>query len=271
MSEVIRRSTLREQLTGALREEVLAGRLVAGLEFTVREIAESYGVSTTPAREALLDLSAQGLLLVEQHRGFRVRSYTLTDFREMIEARSVVREGLPLADAGRPPPEYPPDAFTSIRRRAATSGQAARAGDLDILVGYDLRFWRELTALRSNPYIAEFLDRLRAQCWAFLVPQLRAVADGPCASTVPDLLWDGYLELADAVERHDDTEAGALVRGAHIHVLEAAAELAARAEAAGRRGDRPGGAPLGPAGGEGGGPTPGQDIGRDVFPDRDAG
>ncbi|WP_338320711.1 GntR family transcriptional regulator [Streptomyces lonarensis] len=268
---MIRRSTLREQLTGALREEVLAGRLVAGLEFTVREIAESYGVSTTPAREALLDLSAQGLLLVEQHRGFRVRSYTLTDFREMIEARSVVREGLPLADAGRPPPDYPPDAFTSIRRRAATSGQAARAGDLDILVGYDLRFWRELTALRSNPYIAEFLDRLRAQCWAFLVPQLRAVADGPCASTVPDLLWDGYLELADAVERHDDTEAGALVRGAHEHVLEAAAELAARAEAAGRRGDRPGGAPLGPAGGESAGPAPGQDIGRDVFPDRDAG
>ncbi len=56
----VTRSTLRQQIADALRDEVLAGRLQPGQEFTVKEIAEQYGVSATPVREALVDLSAQG-------------------------------------------------------------------------------------------------------------------------------------------------------------------------------------------------------------------
>ena len=216
---MIQRSTLREQLADALREEILAGRLVAGLAFTVREIAESYGVSATPAREALLDLAAQGLLQVEQHRGFQVREYTLADFRHMVEARSLVNEGILLRNPSLDLPGRGPEAFTSIRRRAAAARQAACVGDLDILVGYDLRFWRELTALLANPYIAEFLDRMRIQCWAFAVPRLRQVPK------LPGLLWAGYLEVADAVERQDTEETTRLLRSFREQVLALAVEL----------------------------------------------
>ena len=59
-SSVIRRSTLRQQIADALRDEVLAGRLPAGRHFTVKEIAEQYGVSATPVREALVDLPPRG-------------------------------------------------------------------------------------------------------------------------------------------------------------------------------------------------------------------
>lgn len=219
---MIQRSTLREQLADALREEILAGRLVAGLSFTVREIAESYGVSATPAREALLDLAAQGLLQVEQHRGFQVREYTLADFQHMVQARSLVGEGILLRTPLLELPGRDPAAFTSIRRRAVAARQAAAAGELDILVGYDLRFWRELTALLANPYIAEFLDRLRIQCWAYAVPRLRRVP------RLPGLLWTGYLEVADSVERRDREETGSLLRGFRDHVLALAVELDSR-------------------------------------------
>ena len=70
-SGTVTRSTLRQQIADALRDEVLAGRLQQGREFTVRQIAEQYGVSATPVREALFDLSAQGLLESDQHRGIR--------------------------------------------------------------------------------------------------------------------------------------------------------------------------------------------------------
>ena len=89
----VTRSTLRQQIADALRDEVLAGRLKPGQEFTVKEIAEQYGVSATPVREALVDLSAQGLLEADQHRGFRVHEYSLADFRGMIEARGLVTDG----------------------------------------------------------------------------------------------------------------------------------------------------------------------------------
>lgn len=44
----VTRSTLRQQIADALREEVLSGRMEPGQEFTVKEIADQYGVSATP-------------------------------------------------------------------------------------------------------------------------------------------------------------------------------------------------------------------------------
>ncbi len=217
---MIQRSTLREQLADALREEILAGRLAPGGEFTVREIAEQYGVSATPVREALVDLSAQGLLEVEHHRGFRIRRFSLTDYHHMVEAQRLVSDGILHADPALSLRGAVPEAFTSIRRRAAAARQAALAGDLDILIAYDLRFWRELDALLGNPHIGEFLDRLRVACWAFTVPRLRR------QTRLAGRLWSGHLELADAVERQDAAETGRLLRAHRAHALELAAQLA---------------------------------------------
>jgi DNA-binding GntR family transcriptional regulator len=210
---------LREQLADALREEILAGRLAPGGEFTVREIAEQYGVSATPVREALVDLSAQGLLEVEQHRGFRIRRFSLADFRHMIEAQTLVTNGVLHGKPTLSLPEAVPGAFTSIRRRAAAARQAALGGDLDVLIGYDLRFWRELDALVGNPHIGEFLDRLRVACWAFTVPHLRR------ETRIAGRLWAGHLELADAVERRDIAESGRLLRAQREHALALAVQL----------------------------------------------
>ncbi|QKV72167.1 MULTISPECIES: GntR family transcriptional regulator [Streptomyces] len=217
---VIQRSTLREQLADALREEILAGRLAPGGEFTVREIAEHYGVSATPVREALVDLSAQGLLEVEQHRGFRIRQDSLGDFERLIEAQALVLQGLLQQNPTLSLPRADPGDFTSIRRRAAAARQAALGGDLDILIGYDLRFWRELdAALLTNPHIGEFLDRMRVRCWAYTVPYLRR------RHSLGGRLWSGHLELADAVERRDAKDTERLLDSHRSHTLALAIEL----------------------------------------------
>ncbi|MCI0383487.1 GntR family transcriptional regulator [Streptomyces sp. CNQ085] len=202
---MIQRSTLRAQIADALRDEVLAGRLPAGRGFTVKEIAEQYGVSATPVREALVDLSAQGLLDVEQHRGFRVHVFTSADYRAMVQARALVAEGVFRGSAGPDRPAPGDERLASVRRRAEAAERAVHAGDLDVLIGYDLRFWRELGELRGNPYITEFLDRLRVRCWVFAVPHLRE------RPGLRNVLWTGYRELAEAVAHGDDTAAGRLV------------------------------------------------------------
>ncbi|WP_325052787.1 GntR family transcriptional regulator [Streptomyces triticirhizae] len=220
---MIQRSTLREQLAEALREEILAGRLAPDAEFTVREIAEQYGVSATPVREALVDLSAQGLLEVEQHRGYRIKQLTFTDFRQMVEALALVGDGVLHRNPALLQRPVGREAFTSIRRRAVAARQAALAGDLDILIAYDLRYWRELDALLENPHIGEFLDRLRVRCWAFLVPRLRGGPGG--GERLAGRLWAGHLTLADAVETGDIDETGRLLSEYRSHILALAAEL----------------------------------------------
>ncbi|RFU85962.1 GntR family transcriptional regulator [Streptomyces triticagri] len=214
----VTRSTLRQQIADALRDEVLAGRLHPGHEFTVKEIAEQYGVSATPVREALVDLSAQGLLDSVQHRGFRVHEFSIEDYRGMVEARGLVAEALFQGIAERPPGDLA-DAVLSVRRRAEEAQRAAGAGDLDVLIGYDLRYWRELSTLFGNPYLSEFLHRMRVQAWVFLVPLLRR--DGR-----REQLWCGHLELVAAVEQRDVARARTLVREYYADALAQAERLA---------------------------------------------
>ncbi|WP_431981561.1 GntR family transcriptional regulator [Streptomyces qinglanensis] len=230
---MIRRSTLRSQVATALRDEILAGRLATGRDFTVKEIAEQYGVSATPVREALVDLAAQGLLDVEQHRGFRVHEFTPADYRAMCEARELVVDGVfrgveGAAEGASPGGEavsagravarrafggLRPEVVRSVRRRADAAERAARAGDLDVLIAYDLRYWRELSGLLGNAYVCDFLDRLRVQCWVYAVPVLRR------HTSLRGRLWSGYNALLDAVESGDARAAREGVAAYNRHAL----------------------------------------------------
>ena len=223
----VTRSTLRQQIADALRDEVLAGRLQPGQEFTVKEIAEQYGVSATPVREALVDLSAQGLLEADQHRGFRVHEYSLADYRGIIEARSLVIDGMFHAlDGGHQGFVHDPDnsrvlaALAGVRRRGEEAQRAALAGDVIVLIGYDLRFWRELSAVFGNPYLADFLHRLRVQSWVCAVQHLRRLTD------LRGQLWAEHTELVDALVHRDTTAAREIVAAYNAHSLAVVERLA---------------------------------------------
>ncbi|MFI8824453.1 GntR family transcriptional regulator [Streptomyces sp. NPDC053431] len=223
-SGAVTRNTLRQQIADALRDEVLAGRLQPGEEFTVKQIAEQYGVSATPVREALVDLCAQGLLDSDQHRGFRVHQFSVDDYRGMVEARMLVVDGIFRRHAPHPAPGEPDlsygVALVSIRRRGEAAARAARAGDLDVLIGYDIRYWRELGRLVSaNDHIADFLHRLRVQAWVFSVPYLRSDRD------LVGWLWSGHVDLVDAITRGDAEGAVAVVRDYNTRSLEWADRL----------------------------------------------
>ncbi|MGW0812385.1 GntR family transcriptional regulator [Streptomyces viridiviolaceus] len=224
----VTRSTLRQQIADALRDEVLAGRLQPGQEFTVKEIAEQYGVSATPVREALVDLSAQGLLDADHHRGFRVHEYSVEDFRGIVEARSLVTDGMFQAlvdgrqDLLRPDDARLAAALAGVRRRGEEAERAATCGDLTVLIGYDLRFWRELAALFGNAYLADFLHRLRVQSWVCTVQYLRPLSD------LRGVLWSGHTELVDTLARRDAPGARDLVDAYNAHSLDLVERLASR-------------------------------------------
>ncbi|MFJ9693068.1 GntR family transcriptional regulator [Kitasatospora sp. NPDC101183] len=203
---VIQRNSLREQIAGALREEMMAGRLEAGRNFTVKEIAELYGVSATPAREALVDLGAQGLLRAEHHRGYTVPELCWADFLEIFESRVLITDSFHRQFAsGRAMPDL--SRLPSLRRRAEAAQRAARSGNLDVMVGCDRRFWQEVAALLGNRRMADYLDWLRVQSWMFAARFLREmpVLGGVC--------WDRQVELVDAIGAGD-------VHGAHRIVCE---------------------------------------------------
>ncbi|MGH3748653.1 MAG: GntR family transcriptional regulator [Micromonosporaceae bacterium] len=76
-----------------LREEIASGIVVPGSSLRQAEIAERYGVSATPVREALRLLEAEGAISYAPHRGATVRELSPTRTQDVYLLRAEI-EGL---------------------------------------------------------------------------------------------------------------------------------------------------------------------------------
>jgi DNA-binding GntR family transcriptional regulator len=77
------RKSLVEAISRDLREQILAGKLAPGQRISQLSIAEHYGVSRLPVREALRSLSSEGLVVIAPSRGARVTALDAGDLREV--------------------------------------------------------------------------------------------------------------------------------------------------------------------------------------------
>ncbi|MEZ0003460.1 DNA-binding transcriptional MocR family regulator [Sinorhizobium fredii] len=118
--------TLASRISRALAERIISGALSPGERLRQDHVAEEFGASHVPVREAFRRLEAQGLAVSEPRRGVRVASFDLKEVREVAEMRAAL-EVLAL-----PPCHTPPDACHSRSRRGGNgcSGQIARRAEL---------------------------------------------------------------------------------------------------------------------------------------------
>lgn len=70
---------MRARAASELRDRILTGRLPAGARIDLDEITREFGTSRTPVREALLELSYEGLVAVTPRSGITVLGITPED------------------------------------------------------------------------------------------------------------------------------------------------------------------------------------------------
>jgi DNA-binding GntR family transcriptional regulator len=87
------RRALVDKLAATLQSRVLSGELVSGTRLRQEALAEEFGVSRTPIREALRKLQASGLVELRPHRGALVRAPSAREIRDAYEVRAEL-EGL---------------------------------------------------------------------------------------------------------------------------------------------------------------------------------
>lgn len=80
---------LRDHVRDALRKAVLSGQFEVGQRLNERSLAEQLGVSTTPLKEAIRGLEAEGLLKAEPRRGVFV-AFGPAQAEEMSLARAAI-------------------------------------------------------------------------------------------------------------------------------------------------------------------------------------
>lgn len=79
------RLNLSDKIREALEEEIVSGKLYAGCRIDEQELMERFGVSRTPAREALQQLVAAGLVNMVPRSGAVVATLSLTEYVAMLE------------------------------------------------------------------------------------------------------------------------------------------------------------------------------------------
>lgn len=82
--------TTHATVTEHLRQAILLGQLPGGTRLVQAELAETLNVSITPIREALRELSSQGLIELDAFKGAIVRMPSLSELEEVYEMRSVL-------------------------------------------------------------------------------------------------------------------------------------------------------------------------------------
>ncbi|MGE0238723.1 MAG: GntR family transcriptional regulator [Parvibaculaceae bacterium] len=90
MSRVKAPSTFESVARQKLLEDILSGELAPGSRLKIRNLSERYSIGATPLREALSRLVPDGLVRVEQNKGFQVASLSLRELVELTEMRQIL-------------------------------------------------------------------------------------------------------------------------------------------------------------------------------------
>lgn len=105
-----------------LRRSIVAGELAPGEPLRQDALAERFGVSRVPLREALKTLEGEGQVLYQPHRGYQVARLSLDDLLEVYRLRQLLE-----AEAARRAVECADDADVAEARTAAAAVEAASA------------------------------------------------------------------------------------------------------------------------------------------------
>ena len=76
-----------ELVRSRLREAIFSGKLQPGKQLRQEELAERYGISRIPVREALRQLEAEGLVTRQPNRGAMVAAVSIQEVIEMLDIR----------------------------------------------------------------------------------------------------------------------------------------------------------------------------------------
>lgn len=197
-------TSLAEQLFASLKREIIEHRLSPETILAEATVAENYGVSRAPAREALKRLAMVGFVRVVPRVGYIVRGVSVRDFDEIFALRLALE---PLAVELAVPRLADTDAarLEALARRVLEIPDSSPREEHGVLLTHvNAGFHREIARLTANLRLARTIGGLIDELERFM--HLLAYSD-----SVSSLL-DEHLTLVDTMRAGDATAAGSLMR-----------------------------------------------------------
>jgi len=156
-TETIARSALYQEVAERLRSRIFAHELAPGAWIDEQALAESYGISRTPMREALKVLAAEGLVTLKPRRGCYVTELTERDLDEIFPVLALLEGRCAYEAAQKARPQ-------DLKRLEALHESVERAGAAGDIEGYfqaNQDFHLALQELTGNRWLIQAIEDMR--------------------------------------------------------------------------------------------------------------
>lgn len=209
------RGALRHQIVRRLLHAIFRGHLPAGTRLTVMKLARRFGTSSTPVREALVELEAIGVVHFMHNRGAVVAPFGRRELREIYQIRRVLEAEAARSACGKVDAETLTSIIAEIVALRAESNGAEWS---QRATAADRRLHEVIVQACGSARLAGEIRRYET-----LVQTIREIIghDRPAQQRA----LDEHLAIADALLRGDASDATAAM-SRHI---DGAAEVCERA------------------------------------------
>ena len=140
-----------------LRESILTNKLKQDEIFTEMSLAKDLGISRTPVREALLELSSQGLVTFLPRKGVMLNRYTKQDIEEIFELRKAIE----LAAIEKVAKGFESCDFGKIEKILQDQRKAAKKKDYLSYIQADRVFHTTFSEMINNRRFVAVMENIR--------------------------------------------------------------------------------------------------------------
>lgn len=217
-----RHQTLREKILETIRDAILKGSLKPGERVSEPELAERFGISRTPIREAFRQLESEGYLEVMPRKGAVVASLSERDVVEFYSIKSIL-EGHAARIAAERMSERDLERLEAINAKLE---QIATEGDIKTFFRVHNEFHELFIKASGNDKLTELINQLVLK---FNRLRLASLAQpGRMAISVQE-----HRKIIEAFRSHDGDKAENLVR--HTATIGAEVLIQSLAQEQGRK------------------------------------
>lgn len=209
---MIARSALYEEVAERLRASIYAHELAPGSWVDEQTLADQFGISRTPMREALKVLASEGLVILKPRRGCYVTELSDTDLDQIFPVMALL-EGRAAMEATQK--ANAADLVTLDRIHADLERHAA-SGDANLFFEANDAFHTALQDIADNRWLKQLIADARK------VIKLTRRKSLEAEGRVDESLQE-HRQVMAAIKRRDPTQAA---RAMHDHLLSGRAALA---------------------------------------------
>ena len=206
--EKISVKTLRQEVYDQLRDKIISAEILPGQTISLRELAQKFGVSLMPVREALWQLESERIIVIESNKRIRVNTLTAKEMEEALRLRLMLESTAAERACDLRPEEAVPK-VKSLLETMETSVDRPR-----IFMRRNTQFHFSIYSYADSPLLLEIINRLWARVFPYVFTYFFITQDNSKAMKRHWKMFQGLAErnkkkLTDALR--EDLEAAAAV------------------------------------------------------------